>query len=84
MEIINRKYKENSRTPISEIKKQQHQHRKDLIQPRDGNGELNREFVEVHGVKNVRLSEHDLRTMSRKSPRLERRLTEQYKRQQRK
>ena len=83
MEIINRKYKDNSRIPISEIKKQQHIHKRDLLQPRNNDGELNPEFVQQHGAKNVKISEHDLRTMSRKSPRLERQLTEQFKKQQR-
>ena len=82
MEIWQNKYKANSRIPRDEIKKQQHIHRKDLIQPRDGNGELNREFLEVHGAKNVRISEHDIRKVAKHNPSLERKLTEQFKKQQ--
>ena len=83
MEIWQNKYKENSCIPKSEIKKQQHIHRKDLIQPRNSDGELNREFLEVHGAKNVRVSEHDIRQAGKHNPRLERKLTEQFKKQQR-
>ena len=84
MEIINKKFSENSHIPLKEQEKARHIYKKDLIQPRDGDGELNREFLEVHGAKNIRISEHDIRRVAKHNPCLERKLTEQFKEQQRK
>ena len=67
--IHTKKYKETSRRTIEEIKKQQHIHRKDLIQPRR-EGELNIEFVRQHGIKNLNISQHDIYRLSKKDPRL--------------
>ncbi|HEC64587.1 MAG TPA: hypothetical protein ENI23_04785 [bacterium] len=78
--IIKKKYKGHSRTPISEIKKQRHLHKKDLIQPRIG-GEVNPKFLKEYGAKNIRISEHDIRKMESRNPRFARKLAEDFKKQ---
>lgn len=78
--IITRKFKEHSHIPIEKIKKMQNKHRKDLIQPRIG-GEINPDFVKEYGSKNIRVSEHDIKKMERKSPKLARELVDKFKKQ---
>ncbi len=58
----------------------QSKHRKDLIQPRV-EGDVNPEFVREYGGKNIRVSEHDIRKMERKSPKLARELVDKFKKQ---
>lgn len=62
-----KKYKENSHRTIAEIQDMQKKHAKDLIQPRDGDGELNPAFIKVHGTKNLNITEHDIKVMAKKS-----------------
>ena len=78
--IINRKFKGHSRQPISEIKKMQHKHKKELIQPRI-EGEINPKFLKEYGAKNIRISEHDIKKMEKKNPRYARKLVRDFKKQ---
>ncbi len=78
--VINRKFKGHSRQPISEIKKMQRKHRRELIQPRR-EGEINPEFLREYGSKNIRISEHDIRKMERKNPRFAEKLRNDFKKQ---
>ena len=78
--IITKKFKQNSRQPIEEIKRQQAKHKRDLIQPRI-EGELNPEFLKEYGAKNIRVSEHDIKKMEHKNPNYARKLSEHFKRQ---
>ena len=68
--MIIKRFKENSRIPISEIRRQQAKHADDIIQPRTSDGELNPKFVEKWGVKNLNISSYDVHSMSKKSIRL--------------
>lgn len=61
-----KKYKENSHRTIDEIKEMQKKYAKDIIQPRI-EGELNPEYIKVYGAKNLNITKHDIRTMSKKS-----------------
>ncbi len=78
--IIKKRFKGNSRTPISGIKRQQHIHKKDLIQPRIG-GEVNPKFLKEYGAKNLRISEHDIRKMESRNPRYAKKLARDFKNQ---
>jgi hypothetical protein len=69
MEILNRKYKENSHQRIADIKEMQAKHKRDLIQPRV-EGEVNPEFVQEYGAKHLNVSSHDVDRMAKKSQRL--------------
>lgn len=69
MEIINRKYKENSHQPTEKIKEMQAKHRDDLVQPREG-GEINPRYVELYGSKNINPTSHDVEYLAKKSHRL--------------
>ena len=62
------KFKEHSHIPISEIERQQRRHRKDLLQPRLSNGELNPDFLKEYGPKNIRLTIYDVIEMRKKNP----------------
>jgi len=75
--MIIKRFKENSRIPISEIRRQQAKHADDIIQPRTSDGELNPKFVEKWGTKNINVSAHDVKTMAHKSQRLARVLDDQ-------
>jgi len=74
MEIINRKYKEFSHQSIEKIKEMQHRHARDLIQPRDSDGELNPDFVREYGAKNLNITSHDVNKMAHKSINLAKKL----------
>lgn len=81
--IHTRRYKETSHHPIEKIREQQHKHRKDIIQPRDSEGELNQDYIRQHGVRNLNISEHDIRKVSKtRDKKMERYLTERFKEQQ--
>ena len=81
--IIKKRFKETSRRTIEEIKKQQHKHQRDIIQPRDSDGELNPNYVKSHGARNLNISQHDIKRIARKGGiKMERYLTETFKRQQ--
>ena len=82
VEIFKKRFKGTSHIPIEEIKKQQNKHKKNLIQPRDRDGELNPEFLHYYGAKNIRITEHDIRKMERKNPRYAKKLAEDFKKQQ--
>lgn len=69
MEIIKKQFKEFSHQPIEKIKEMQARHKDDLIQPRI-DGELNPEFVEKYGTKNINVSSYDVEKMAKKSHRL--------------
>ena len=58
--ILKKKFKEHSRQPIEKIKKMQHIYSRDLIQPRI-EGELNPEFVQEYGAKNLNIDYHDVK-----------------------
>ncbi len=68
MEILIKKFKEHSHIPIDEIKKAQHKHAKDLIQPRI-DSELNPDYLRVWGTKNLNISDRDARKIAEKYPR---------------
>ncbi len=78
--IIKKKYGEHSRQSISEIKKQRHIHKRDLIQPRVG-GEINPKFLKEYGAKNIRISEHDIRKMENKNLKYAKKLARDFKNQ---
>jgi len=80
MEILIKKFKETSRIPIEEIKRQQHIHKKDLIQPRI-EGEINPDYLKEYGPKNLNISYYDIKKMERKNPKFARKLTEDFKKQ---
>jgi hypothetical protein len=75
--MIIKRFKENSHIPISEIRRQQAKHKIDLIQPRNGDGEINPDFVQHYGVKNLNVTKHDVQSMSHKSLKFSKILDEQ-------
>jgi len=60
------KFKENSHRTRAEIEDMQKKHAKDIIQPRDCEGNLNPEFLRNHGTKNLRITEHDIKVLAKK------------------
>lgn len=64
-----KQFKENSHQKIEDIKKQQAKHKKDLIQPRDENREINEKYLMTHGTKNLNVSEYDINRMAKKDRR---------------
>lgn len=69
MEINKRQFKENSTQRIEDIKRMQAKYKDDLIQPRT-EGELNPEFVQRYGTKNINVTSHDVERMAKQSHRL--------------
>ena len=60
-------FKEHSHIPKKEIERLQKKYHKELLQPRLPDGELNTEFLEVYGIKNIRLTIHDVIMMRKKN-----------------
>jgi len=69
MEIIKKRFKENSHQPIEKIKEMQAKYKNDLEQPRV-DGDINPRYVELYGAKNLNVSGQDVEQMAKKSHRL--------------
>jgi hypothetical protein len=66
MYIIKNKYKEHSTRSKEEIAKMQHEHRYDIIQPREANtGLVNPDYIRMHGAKGMKLDEADIKHIAK-------------------
>jgi len=81
IQIFKKKYKEHSHQTIEEIKRQQGIHFKDLIQPRYSDGNLNLEFLNIYGCKNITITEHDIKYVERFGRKFIQRVIDKFKQQ---
>ena len=72
--IINKRHKEFSHQTRDDIKRAQKKHEKSIIQPRDREGNIDLSYLKEYGAKNLRVSEQDIRVMSKKKPDFARKL----------
>ena len=76
-----KKFKEHSHIRIDEIERLQRKYRKEILQPRLENGELNPEFLKEYGLKNIRITLHDVLTTKKKNPEYGKILTKAFEEQ---
>lgn len=63
---IGGKYKEHSHQTKQDIEDAQKRHFKDILQPRDANGDINIDFVREYGIKFITVSDIDIKIMEKK------------------
>ena len=80
MEILKREHRNNSHRSIEDIKRQQFQHRKDILQPRI-EGKVNTEYVKEFGTKSLNISERDMRDLYKTDSSLARTIDEKRRNQ---
>lgn len=76
MEILKKRFKNHSHQTIEDIKRMQHIYRKDILQPRLPDGNLNPDFVRHWGVKGLRIDNKDVKYIARKDRSLLKKLDE--------
>lgn len=67
MEILRKRFKEVSHIPKDQIRRMQHRHKRDILQPRHSDGTINPDYVRNWGTKGLSIDSKDIRNLAKKN-----------------